>query len=136
MGECVIALSTLQSDRLEGKWNEIEPFVKRVLSKIDLYYTVEYIKESLLRAEMQLWTSFEGTQIKSICITQIQIHPKYKFLDIVLQAGQLASVEHSNQIEQWGKSQGCTKVKLTGRRGWKRVLPDYKETLIKLEKEL
>ena len=132
----MINLSTLQSDKIEGSWNEIEPLVKRVLNKIDLYYTIEYIKESLLRAEMQLWTSLEGTQIKSICITQIQIHPKYKFLNIVMQAGQLASVEHLHQIEQWGKSQGCTRVKLTGRRGWKRVLPDYKETLIKLEKEL
>lgn len=132
----MINLSTLQSDKIEGSWDEIEPLVKRVLNKIDLYYTIEYIKESLLRAEMQLWTSLEGTQIKSICITQIQIHPKYKFLNIVMQAGQLASVEHLHQIEQWGKSQGCTRVKLTGRRGWKRVLPDYKETLIKLEKEL
>ena len=72
----MINLSTLQSDKIEGKWNEIEPFVKRVLSKIDLYYTIEYIKESLLRAEMQLWTSLKGTQIRSICITQIQIHLK------------------------------------------------------------
>lgn len=131
-----IVLSTLQSNKIEGNWNEIEPFVKRVLDKIDLYYTIDYIKESLLSAEMQLWTSLEGTQIKSICITQIKIHPKYKFLDIVLQAGQLASVGHFNTIEQWGKSQGCTKVKITGRRGWKKALPDYKETLIKLEKEL
>lgn len=132
----MIQLSTLQSDKIEGKWNEIEPFIKRVLSKVDLYYTIEYIKESLLSAEMQLWTSLEGTQIKSICITQIQIHPKYKFLEIVMQAGQLTSVEHLDKIEQWGKSQGCTKVKLIGRRGWKKALPGYKETLVKLEKEL
>ena len=129
-------LSTLQSHEIEGKWYEIEPFIKRVLNKIDLYYTVDNIKKSLLRAEMQLWTSLEGTQIKSVCITQIQIHPKYKFLDIVLLAGQMDSVEHLTQVEQWGKSQGCTKVKITGRRGWKRLLPDYKEELIKLEKEL
>ena len=132
----MINLSALQSSQIEQRWHEIEPFVKRVLNKIDLYYTLEYIKESLLRAEMQLWTSLEGTQIRSICITQIQIHPKYKFLEIVLHAGQLASVAHLNQLEQWGRSQGCTKVRLTGRRGWKRALPDYKETLIKLEKEL
>ena len=62
----MINLSTLQSDKIEGSWDEIEPLVKRVLNKIDLYYTIEYIKESLLRAEMQLWTSLEGTQIKSI----------------------------------------------------------------------
>ena len=132
----MIALSALQSDKIEDKWNEIEPFVKRVLLKIDLYYTVDYIKESLLRAEMQLWTSLEGTQIKSICITQIKIHPKYKFLEIIIHAGQLESVDHLKQIEFWAKSQGCTKIKLTGRRGWKRALPDYKEKLVKLEKEL
>lgn len=132
----MIALSTLQSEQIESRWHEIEPFVKRVLNKIDLYYTIDYIKSSLLSAEMQLWTSLEGTQIKSICITQIKIHPKYTYLDIVMHAGQLASVAHFNQIEQWGKSQGCTKVQIVGRRGWKKALPDYKETSITLEKEL
>jgi len=132
----MIALSSLQSHQIEQRWYEIEPFVKRVLDKIDLYYTIDYIKSSLLSAEMQLWTSLEGTQINSICITQIKIHPKYKYLDIVMQAGQLASVAHLDQIEQWGKSQGCTVVKITGRRGWKKTLPDYKEISITLEKEL
>ena len=129
-------LSAIQSDKIEENWDKIEPFIKRVLSKIDLYYTIEFLKKSLLCAEMQLWTSLEGTQIKSVCITQIQIHPKYKFLDIVMYAGELNSSKYLKQVEQWAKSQECTKIKITGRRGWKRALPDYKQTLIQLEKEL
>lgn len=129
-------LSSFQSHEIEENWHEIEPFIKRVLNKIELYYTLENIKDSLCNAEMQLWTSYNETQLKSVCVTQKRIHPKYKFLEIVLMAGAMISVPELRQIEQWAKEGGCTKSKITGRRGWKRALPDYKETLIKLEKEL
>ena len=129
-------LASFQSHEIEENWHEIEPFVKRVLNKIDLYYTVENIKESLCNAEMQLWTSYYETQLKSVCVTQIRIYPKYKFLEIVLMAGAMISVPELQEIEDWARDDGCIKSRLTGRRGWKRALPDYKEKRIILEKRL
>ena len=129
-------LSTYQSHEIEEKWHIIEPYVKRVLNKIDLYYTISDIKDALIKSNMQLWTSYTGTQLKSVCITQIVIHPKYKYLEIVAFAGSRESVGDLKQIEQWAKSIGCKTVQLEGRKGWKVLLKDYKEKNIQLEKEL
>lgn len=132
-----MALASFQSHEIEENWYQIQPFVKRVLNKIDLWYTLDNIKDSLCNAEMQLWTSYIETQLKSVCVTRIVIHPKnYKFLEIVLMAGEMISVPELQQIEGWAKDDGCIKSRLTGRRGWKKALPDYKEKQIILEKRL
>lgn len=129
-------LSSFESHKIEENWHEIEPFVKRVLNKIDLCYTVENIKDSLCKAEMQLWTSYIETQLKSVCVTRIVIHPKFKFLEIVMMAGVMISVPELQIIEDWARSDGCKLVRLEGRKGWARALKDYKIDAIILEKEL
>lgn len=129
-------LSTYQSHEIEENWHKIEPFIKRVLKKIDLYYTAKDIKNALIKARMQLWTSYTGTQLTSVCITQIVIHPKHKYLEIIAMAGSKDSFKELSQIEHWAKSMGCKKIQLEGRKGWKVVLKGYKEKSIQLEKEL
>ena len=131
-------LNTFQSNEIEEIWPQIEPFIKKVLQKIDLCYTVEDIKSALCKRKMQLWTSHAGKQIYGICITQILIHPQYKFLEIVLLSGEGLKnyFHHFDTIESWAKEQGCQKIKLVGRKGWAKKLPDYKQKLIKLEKDL
>jgi hypothetical protein len=38
-------------------------------------------------------------------------------------------------IEQFARDEGCSSVRLCGRRGWERALPDYRHIAIILEKE-
>jgi len=128
-------LGTIQSDEIDATWDEISPFVQRVIDKIDLYHTLKEIKEALKTEQMQLFVDRKDG-IKSICVTQIVVKPNYKFLEIVLNAGHLSSVPLFRRIEQWAKEKGCKKVTLIGRPGWGKVLSDYKQTEITLEKEL
>jgi len=132
-----MTLATFQSYEIEENWDKIEPFVKRVLQKIELCYSIENIKDSLKAKKMQLWTSYVGTQLKGVCITRITIHPKnYKFLEIVLAAGNLQALPELKQIEQWGKDNQCKLIKFEGRKGWARALKDYKVSTVILIKEL
>jgi hypothetical protein len=39
-------------------------------------------------------------------------------------------------IEDYAKSQGCVKVMIEGRTGWRRKLDDYRQTAVILEKSL
>jgi hypothetical protein len=39
-------------------------------------------------------------------------------------------------IEQYARSQGCNKILALGRKGWLRKLPDFRATLVVIEKEL
>lgn len=137
MERIILTLSSFQSHEIEKNWKDIEPFVKRVLQKIDLCYTIDNIKDALKARQMQLWTSYTGTQLESVCITRMVVHPKaYKILEIVLMAGKMQSVPELRQIEQWGKDNQCRFIRLEGRRGWQRKLKDYQVDAIILQKEL
>ena len=39
-------------------------------------------------------------------------------------------------IEQFARAEGCARVRMQGRRGWRRVFKDYSEPFITLEKNL
>lgn len=131
-----MTLCTFQSYEINEIWKDIKPFVTKALNKVDSCYIVEDIKDSLLKAEMQLWTSYDGTQLKSVCITRIVKHPTNQYLEITLLTGSLSALQHLEVLEKWGKQLGCKTIRLTGRKGWERVLKGYEQTVVNLEKEL
>lgn len=47
-----------------------------------------------------------------------------------------AFADFAVQIEEWAKAQGCRRMECTGRKGWLKVLPDYKVKALVMEKEL
>jgi hypothetical protein len=48
---------------------------------------------------------------------------------IWLAGGDMAELttEMLPQVEAWAKANGCTRMEIVGRKGWKRVLPEYSE---------
>ena len=130
-------LRTFQSSEIVEIWKDIVPYIKKVLDKTDLWYSLEDIFAGLSKAKMQLWTSYSEKQMESICITQIMIHPRQKILEIILHAGNNKnSFQFLEPIEAWGKSQGCDKIYFKGRKGWIKRLPDYSLESVTLQKEL
>jgi len=120
-------LYTVQKGNIEGKWDEVEPLIKKVLNKQQNGYTVDNIKEMLLKEELQLWTSYDGTQIKSICITHICIYPQHKICEVFMCAGQEIDswLDFIEDIQAWAKSLGCDFMEIQGRRGWERKMQKY-----------
>ena len=45
-------------------------------------------------------------------------------------------VRMEEQIEDWARAQGADRLTITGRPGWKKALPGYKQTAILLQKDL
>ena len=39
-------------------------------------------------------------------------------------------------LETYGRAQGCAAMRIYGRRGWLKLLPEYRTTRVLLEKEL
>ena len=70
------------------------------------------------KGEAQLWLEPNAT-----IVTQIFEHPNEQVLHFWLAAGELESVlELSDKVLEWGKSEGCTRATLSGRKGWARAL--------------
>lgn len=59
---------------------------------------------------------------QSVLVTQIQEYPRARVLQLCYAAGRLADLEPwLDAVLAWGKSKGCTKAVMIGRRGWERT---------------
>lgn len=93
------------------------------------------IAAGVLSDRFQLWPNKN-----SVVVTEIVVYPKLKDLHYFLAGGNLDELQQMRPIiEKWGKSVGCTRVSLAGRRGWERTfLKDegYRPQWFVLSKEL
>jgi hypothetical protein len=63
---------------------------------------------------LQLWPASN-----SVVLTEIIVYPRLKNLHYFLAGGDLDELSRMRpMIESWGKSIGCTRVTLAGRKGW------------------
>jgi hypothetical protein len=98
-------------------------------------HTFADIAEGVLAGRFQLWYNQN-----SAVVTEIVVYPQLKDLHFFLAGGNLDELKQMRPIiEQWGKSVGCSRVSLAGRKGWERTfLKDagYEPQWFVLAKEL
>ena len=93
------------------------------------------IAEMVEKSRLQVWPA-----TRSVVLTEIIVYPRLKNLHYFLAGGDLDELSRMRpMIESWGKSIGCTRVTLAGRKGWaKTFLKDegYRPQWSVLAKEL
>jgi len=92
-----------------------------------------------MNGTMQLWVVRSGPEVHCVCITEVNKHPGGLELNIVLIGGRngVHWRHYLNDIEEWGREQGCRWAVATGRRGLTRLLGDgWNETRREFGKEL
>ncbi len=121
----------LQSSQIDDYWEWIEPLLQKVKQS---EWTPDDVKEELKAQRAQLW-GIPG----SLWITKIEEVGNTKRGVVWIAAGDDLKTGlryFRGYTEPWLKSQGCKYIQLIGRHGWLRVLPDYREAGIVLEKSL
>jgi hypothetical protein len=72
------------------------------------------VRKMVEQNKLQLWPA-----LNSVVLTEIIVYPRLKNLHYFLAGGDLDELSRMRpMIESWGKSLGCTRVSLAGRRGW------------------
>jgi hypothetical protein len=99
----------------------MEPHSEGELSPVDFY-------EALTNAEMQLWVAIEKKEVLASMITQIVPYPRKRVLRIISIGGDDMEkwIGFIPLIEDWALSLGCTSLECWGRKGWLKVLKDWK----------
>lgn len=90
---------------------------------------------SLVFDNEQLWNIHD----KAWALSRVVEGKKGNVLEIVAMAGSgldLWGAEFFRVIESWAKSKGCKKSIFTGRAGWEKRAPGYKQERITFGKEL
>jgi hypothetical protein len=97
----------------------------------------EDIEYDVLSGDQLLWLAWNGKDILAAATTQL-VKPLSKVCVLTACAGYDRErwLPLFAKIEQYAKDEGCSSMRIFGRRGWERVLTGYKANYIILEKSL
>jgi len=86
----------------------------------------------------RLWLAWNGEKIKAAAVTELSQANGETFCTIVACGGHDRSqwLPLIAGLEAYGRTQGCAAMGIYGRRGWRKLLPQYRTTRVLLEKEL
>lgn len=88
-------------------------------------------------AQALLWIIWDGNAISAAAVSQIIKVPKGKICQVIACGGTAESWPVAIvPIEDYGRAEGCVRMRIQGRQGWARVFPDYKTEWVSMKKEL
>ena len=128
----------VQPEDIPYIWDQVAPLLDRVREHTEgELETDDYLGE-LSDGNMQLWIATENNGLHSIMVTQIAVYPQKKVLNIISMAGSEFSrlYEFNDMVESFAIKTGCSGMELWGRKGWKKLLPDWESNYIVYTKDL
>lgn len=96
-------------------------------------HTFDDVAQMVIEGKAQIWPAQRG-----VAITEIIEYPRKRVLHVFLAAGELDQLlDMIQSAEDWGRTQGCTSLTMSGRFGWQRVLDKhgFKPVLVTMERE-
>lgn len=118
------------------------PLVKSRFADVLLNYpsdtTIEATEADVLTGLQLLWIASDTFSIAAAATTALCVTPARKFCAITLAFGIHTRLWDAfiPMVERYARAEGCSNLRVTGREGWKRVLKDFSEPWIVLDKDL
>ena len=111
----------LKSGDVPLVWKDVKPMIKRALDN-GSQWSIDEIRDRLLDGRMQLW-SYGEFEHQAVLVTRMTDH----CLLLALSGYDMARwIHHLSLVEGMARQVGCKEMRVHGRRGWSRVLKDYK----------
>ena len=109
-------------------WEKIHPHLESMEPHSEGELAPEDFYEAITNGDMQLWTAIKNNEIMASMVTQIVPYPRKRVLRIISIAGEEMDgwIKYLHLIEDWALSIGCTSLECWGRKGWLKVLKDWK----------
>lgn len=84
-------------------------------------HTLADLVDEIDAGRAQLWRTNDA-----VIVTEVNDTPQHKVLHFWIATGDLEEVIRLSEVAiEWGKSVGCTRATLAGRRGWVKALADH-----------
>lgn len=127
-------LLRIESNLIEAIWKYVEDLLEKPVELNLGEFTLEDIKDRLLKDDMQLWIAASTSEkILAAGVSEVVVYPREKRVRIVLIGARENRLdewidtcfEPSSPFFNWCKDIGAKRVESTGRDGWTKVLRDY-----------
>jgi hypothetical protein len=118
-------------------WPHVAALIKAAMEKgrLSSYADVEH---AVRNGNALLWLAWNGEKIKAAAVTELGQANGEKFCTVVACGGHDRAqwLPLLAGLEAYGKREGCAAMRIYGRRGWLKLLTDYRTARVLLEKEL
>lgn len=123
-------------ERVAEIWPHVRPFIISAVERGG-NVTEQQLVEALSLRKALLWVRTDGRQLSGAGVTQLITTPLGLTCDVMAYGGGCSHWPSAfAPIEAYAKDEGCAAVRIEGRKGWKRIFPDYDLTSITLTKRL
>jgi len=136
-GKAKCRLICIDPARIDEFWPHVAPLIKAAMVRGAITDVAEVI-DAVLAGRALVWIAWNGVTIRAAAVTQLSTVHHARFCTIVACGG-----EHRHEwlpliagLERYAKSENCIAIRIFGRRGWERLLPDYRPARVLLQKEL
>ena len=112
--------------------------IAKVFARFASDTTLEATERDVLSGHQLLWVAWDGFEAVGAVTSAIHQTPARKVCSVVVGFGEAKNLPQMffPIIERYARAEGCGNLRLSGRRGWKRILKDFREPWIVLDKDL
>jgi hypothetical protein len=118
-------------------WPLASDLVRRAMTRMKLSEFTP-VERDVLAGMALLWIGVTDRKLIAAAVTQLNLIDGEKYCTIVAYGGEGFDDwgQAIERLEDFGRAEGCKAMRLFGRKGWARALPDYKTHALVLQKEL
>jgi hypothetical protein len=118
-------------------WPQVKSGVRLALER-GVGGLFEETEKSVLSGVSLVWLAVNESGIRGVLITDLIRTDDGLQCEIVTLHGEGMKdwLRFLPDIEQFARNEGCTSIRVTGREGWSRILTDYDQIGVVLEKRL
>lgn len=133
---CTADLLCVHPSQVGEFWPYVEKFLKAATDRCGTWSIGELRRE--IDKGALLWIVWDGEAVRSATITRLLQEERGLVLEAVAHGGEGNQDWRMlyEEIEDYGRNEGCIISRMSGREGWRRVFKDYDLAWITLEKRL
>jgi hypothetical protein len=123
--------------RVHEIWPHVSPLLKAACYRTKLNAFAD-IEADILAGRSLAWIAWDGRTVESAAAT-VLINSEIGKVCVITACGgsdMKRWLPLIDQIETYARDEGCTRVRIYGRKGWLHVLDGYEEKHIIMDKEL
>ena len=97
------------------------------------------VERGVRSGAMQLWLAFNDGEILAAAVTELTKRTNGELECTIVACGgneRDTWLHHIAALEDFARAEGCSRVRICGRPGWRRILNGYRTRKVIIEKEL
>lgn len=116
--------------RIQEVWPHVRHFIRSAIERVGIS-RFQDIEDDVLDGLSLLWIGWDGQRIVSAGVTELS-----GGVCVLVAYGGERHDHLLTTIENYARAEGCERMRILGRKGWLRVLKDYRQPWIILERQL